>query len=358
VSEPRILFVPVSGAKGAGEFFRSLTIAQGIQRRWPAADISFIVSREAGYAQELPFRTVLIDRSPTYDSEAVNHAIDELRPQVVIFDSAGRVAQLRHAQRCGARTVYVSSRPKTRWKGFRIRRMLQMDQHWLAWPRFLDGELSTWERLKLSVLRSVSVLFLDCLFPPPEVTRADAYRRELGLDEAPYLLFCAGGGGYERHGLSASEVFGQAAAEVAAVSGLRTVWVQGPNYSGKALPAPGLLSLGALTGSQLIDLLGSARLAVINGGSLLLQALALKIPCVAAPVAGDQDARIRACERRGLLVATQLGVATLVRPTLALCADTARLREIENRLAELDLVNGVDAAVDAIEQLLLARRAA
>ncbi len=349
---PRILFVPVSGAKGAGEYFRCLTIAQRVRERWPTAEIRFMVSRAAGYAHEVPFPAVLIDRSPTYESQAVNRAIDDLRPGVVIFDNAGRVAQLKHARRCGARTVYVSSRPTTRWKGFRVRRMWQMDQHWLSGPKFLNGELSAWEKVKLSLVRSVSIVHLDSLFPPPDETRALAYRRDLGLGRDSYLLFCAGGGGHEHQGLSASEVFGRAAREVARASGQRTVWVQGPNYTGTLVPPDGFLSLGALSGPQLIDLLSGARIAVISGGSLLSQALALRVPCIAAPVAGDQDARIQACAARGLLLSTSVEVDALVETALSLLKNPARLNEIRVRLGQLDLNNSVDVALAALERLL------
>jgi hypothetical protein len=355
---PRILFIPASGAKGVGEYFRSLTIAEGVRRRWPAADIRFVLSREAGYAQEAPFPVVLVDRSPTYETGAVVRAIEELRPDIVVFDSAGRVAQYRQARRGGARVVYVSSRPKTRWKGFRVRRMLQLDQHWLAWPRALDGGLSPWERLKLRLVPQVEVVFLDCLFPPPDATRAAAYRRELGLDGSPYMLFCAGGGGYRHNGLSAPEIFGHAAIQVARRGRPRTVWVRGPNYAGELTPTPGLLSLGALSGEQMMDLLSGASLATINGGSLLLQALALKVPCVAAPVAGDQDARIRACSARGVLRASELESAALAQAASALFDDAQGLQAIRTRLAELDLTNGVDKAVTALEGLLAVRRAA
>jgi hypothetical protein len=355
---PRILFIPASGPRGAGEYFRSLTIAEGVRRRWPAADIRFVLSREAGYAQEAPFPVILVDRSPTYETGPVIRAIEELRPEIVIFDSAGRVAQFRGARRSGARVVYVSSRPKTRWKGFRLRRMLQLDQHWLAWPRFLDGDLSSWERLKLRLAPHVEIVFLDSLFPPPDPARAAAYRSQLGLDGDPYVLFCAGGGGYRSNGLSAPEIFGQAAIDAARGGGPRAVWVRGPNYAGKLAPPPELLSLGALGGQQMMDLLSGARLATINGGSLLLQALALKVPCVAAPVAGDQDARIRACAARGLLVASELDSAALAKAARALFDDAQRLQAIRTRLAELDLSNGVDKAVAALERLLAVRRGA
>ena len=353
---PRILFLPASGAKGAGEYFRCLTIAEGVQRRWPAADIRFVISREAGYAHEVPFPVVLVDRSPTFETGAVIRAIDEVRPDIVIFDSAGRFAQFRHARHAGARVVYVSSRPKTRWKGFRLRRMTQLDQHWLAWPRFLDGELSGWERLKLAIVRRVKVVFLDCLFPPPDQARATAYRSELGLGAEPYVLFCAGGGGYRYNGLSAPEIFGQAAVDAANDGGPRTVWVRGPNYAGHLAPAPGLLSLGALSGPQMMDLLSGASVAAINGGSLLLQALALKVPCVAAAVAGDQGARIRACASRGLLLSSELDSAALASAARNLFNGGADA--IRARLGQLDLTNGVDKTTAALEQLLAARHAA
>ncbi len=63
-----MLFVPVSGEKGVGEYYRSLTIAGGAQRRWPRARIHFVVNRSAGYADQVPYPTVRVEGSPTYNS--------------------------------------------------------------------------------------------------------------------------------------------------------------------------------------------------------------------------------------------------------------------------------------------------
>ena len=121
MSAPALLFVPASGAQGSGEYYRSLAIARAAQARWPAARICFIVNSAAGYARQCPFETVLVEGSPTYNTAAVNATIDRMKPDIVVFDSAGRVGQLAHARRRHAATVYVSSRFKTRWKGFRVR---------------------------------------------------------------------------------------------------------------------------------------------------------------------------------------------------------------------------------------------
>src|ERR1700682_1179656 len=70
-STPRLLFVPVSGAFGMGEYARSLAIAQGAAARWPGAAIQFILSREAPYAATTPSPATLLDASPTFHTAAV-----------------------------------------------------------------------------------------------------------------------------------------------------------------------------------------------------------------------------------------------------------------------------------------------
>jgi hypothetical protein len=362
---PRLLFVPASGAEGAGEYYRCLTFAQAARARWPDAAIQFVVNREAGYARGSPFETIPTDGSPTFNTAAVKRAIDAHRPDVVICDSAGRVAQLAHARRQGAATVYVSSRMKTRWKGFRLRRMHRLDQHWLAWPRFLEGDLTFWERTKLALLRGPEVVFLDPVQPGADALRAGAFLKSLGLVAGRYLFFTAGGGGYTRTGLPAPDIFGHAALEVHQETGRTVVWVKGPNYRGEGLLAE-TIAAGQATGrivqldvvrpDQMQDLLAGAGIAVINGGSLLLQALAARVITVAAPVAGDQPQRIEACVRRGLIVGSALDTAALTRATLDLLDDPARCRTLDAELRALALGNGAEQAVDALARLLARRR--
>ena len=158
---PRLLFVPVSGAYGMGEYARSLAIAQGAKGRWPDASILFVLSRQAPYAASAPFPTALLDSSPTFHSAAVAALIEKWRPDAVLFDNAGRTAQLRAARRCGARVVYISARRRQRYKAFRLRWMRVIDEHWIAYPRFIAGDLTFLERLKLRYLRRPRVRFLD-----------------------------------------------------------------------------------------------------------------------------------------------------------------------------------------------------
>jgi hypothetical protein len=353
---PRVMFIPASGADGGGEYFRCVAIAQGVCRRWPQASIRFIINREAGYARDVPFDAVLVDGTPTFNTRLVNRAIAAMDADVVVFDSAGRVAQLAHAHRCGATTVYVSSRARARRKGFRLRRMRYLEQHWLAWPRFLQGELTSWERFKLRLLSKPEIVFLDPLLPAFDAAHAAKYRRNLGIEGRPYLLVSAGAGGYQRSGVPAPEILVSAAAEVSRTTGDPVVWVKGPNYRGEWRGANGVLELGAATPSEMLYLLAGAHLAVVNGGSLLLQALAMKTVCVAAPIAGDQGWRIDECVRQGLAVGARLDTESIAAAMLLLLQDPGRMAVIRSRLHELGLSNGVDQAVDALLLLLSGQR--
>lgn len=346
----RVLFVPVSGPDGAGEYYRSVAIAEAVKRRWPKADITFVVNCEAGYAQRVPFPARLIDGSPTRSTEAVNRVIEELRPDVVVFDSAGRHAQLKCARKLGAHTVYISSRVKTRWKGFRLRRMRLLDQHWLVWPQFLQGGLNFWEKLKLKLIPSVRIVPLNVLFPPPDTVRAAALQKELGVEAGKYVLMCAGGGGYHRGGRPAPETFADAAALIrqSGADGMKIVFIRGPNYAGPIQELPGVVMLGSLSSQQLIDMLDGARLGVVNGGSLLLQALSLKLPCVAAPVAADQNRRIDVCTQRGLASGVNLDAVEIAAAARALLEDGARHEAMRRELRQLNLANGIEPALEAL----------
>jgi hypothetical protein len=171
---PRLLFVPVSGTYGMGEYARSLAIAEAASRHWQGAAIHFLLSREAPYSAAAPFPKTLLPSSPTFHSADVVKFIADWRPDVVIFDNAGRTAQLRAARRCGARIVYISARRRQRRKAFRWAWMRLIDEHWIAYPQFIAGSLGFFETLKLRAAGRPRVRYLDVILPPastPERSR-------------------------------------------------------------------------------------------------------------------------------------------------------------------------------------------
>jgi glycosyltransferase involved in cell wall biosynthesis len=246
----------------------------------------------------------------------------------------------------------VSSRATTRRKGFRLRRMRRMDQHWIAQPRILGGDLGAGERLRLRFVPGCGVEFLEVLHDPVDESATSELQRRLGVESGGYVLACPGGGGVFNDRRDATNVFYEASCRLARDAGLPVVAVLGARFVPPEPQPLGLHLLETLPNAQLMGLLRDARVAVINGGSLLLQALAQRTPCVAAPIAQDQPARIEACASRGYCRATTLDAPALVRGAADLLEDDSERASLQARLAALNLRNGVDVAVEAIARLV------
>jgi hypothetical protein len=377
---PRLLFVPVSGKFGTGEYSRSLAIAQGAASQWPGAALLFILSREAPYAATAPVPTELLDSSPTFHTGAVVDIIDRWRPDVVIFDNAGRTAQLRAAKRAGARVVYISSRPRQRRKAFRLRWMSILDEHWIAYPRFIAGELQRMERLKLKFMHRPEVRFLDVILARPaqsgDEPRQSVLAR-LGVEVGEYVLVVPGGGTGHPGAKDAVGEFLEAARALAE-AGMRVVFVGrgGAKASGGAGGAGGaegtgadadaagvardagfasggrLRSVDSLPQSELAELMRGARLILVNGGSTLLQAIACGKACIAVPIAGDQPERIRRCVSAGVALTAPLESPAMVRAAQELLGDDSRLNALAGRAIALGLADGVEVALRALTPLL------
>jgi len=345
-----------------GEYARSLAIAQGAAERWPRATIQFILSRGAPYAAQSPFPVTWLASSPTFHSAAVIEIMNDWRPDIVIFDNAGRTAQLRAARRIGARVVYISARRRQRNKAFRVTWMRLIDEHWIAYPEFIAGKLKFMERLKRSLLGRPAVRYLDVILT--QARESPALR--LGIPD-DYLLMVPGGGTGHPGAGDAIEVFLQAARALAAL-GLDTVLVGQvgtPSAVTEAAPGgpAGASALGSAAGSraqmlgplpqaELAELMHGARLIIANGGSTLLQSIACGRASVAVAIAGDQAERIRRCVDLGVAVAAPLAADAMVKIAADLWRDGARLEALAGRAVALGLADGVDVALRAMTGLL------
>ena len=358
MSGPRFLFLPVSGPGGAGEFFRSVAVAHALERRWPDSEISFVVSRDASYADSMAFRTLLVDRSPTHETDAVLEILRQQRPDVAVFDSSGRVVQYRAAKRQGTRVVYVSSRASARRRGFRLRRMRWLDQHWIAQPRFLGGDLRRAEAAKARLMSGTDVVFLEVLYEPPDLDAAARRLAGLGLDGGRFVVCCPGGGGTFADRPDPAYLYFEAASGFTRQTGVPVLAVLGSRFEPPTSVPDGVHLLQTIPNGELMALLGQCRFAMLNGGSLLVQSIAQHTPCVAAPIADDQPERIERCAALGLVRPVPLEHAALAAEAVRLCGDEAGLRRLSERAAALDLHNGLDVAVDAVAGLLRDRRIA
>jgi hypothetical protein len=321
---------------------RSLYIAEAAQKRWPRADIRFTVSREAPYAERVPFSTFVTTKSPTKRIGEVNRIVSGFNPGIMIFDCSGRGAQFRHAARLGCKTVFVSQHRRKRRRGFKSSRMRFTDLHWIVQPPFVDGGLTRWEQAKLRFFGRPRVSFIGPVFPPPA-------RPAIDLPDPPYFFCCAGGGGNRVDGRNSAELFAMEASSVAQSAALRGVMVMGPNYPGNLDSLPGLTLIPKLSGPEVTHVLGAAEFALLGGGDMLGQAVALGVPCVTAAVAKDQSPRIRSYAREGLCIEAtpgRLGQMTLEKLT---AEDRGRLRR---RMQAVGLRNGLDEALDQLAELV------
>ncbi|HUY84238.1 MAG TPA: hypothetical protein VMU86_06660 [Steroidobacteraceae bacterium] len=349
---PRLLFVPVSGAYGMGEYARSLAIARGARDRWPQAAIRFLLSRQAPYAADAPFETTLLPDSPTRCTPGVLAAIAAFAPHVVIFDNAGRSAQLRAARAAGAAVVFISARRRQRRRAGRLSWLRLIDEHWMAYPRRLGAPSGPFEGWKRRCLRRPPPRHLDVMLPRADGERRAALLAELALPAAPVLVVPGGGTGHPG-AMDAVRRFHSAAVELA-TAGVPTVFV-GPFDAADAAEPGALRRRRSLPQADLAELMRAASVVVANGGSTMVQAIACAAPCIAVPIARDQRARIRRAAAAGVVVRAPLAAAAIARGARLLLADAAARTALASRAADFALADGIQVAVDALAGLCTRR---
>ena len=344
----RVLFVPVSGPRGMGEYARALALATALARRAPRTTIHFALSREAPYAADTPFPHTLLPSSPTFHSGKISDLIRTFRPTLVVFDNAGRTAQLRAAVHFGAKVIFVSSRSRQRRKAFRLSWMRMLDEHWIAYPQFIAGAPDLIERAKLKWLGRPSLRYLDAVLPPADVEVAAEMMAKFNTTPGHYVLIVPGGGTQHPRAEDAPQIVAEAARQLAE-RGIPTVLVGvTPTASSAQLRVAPRMPM-----AQLAELIRGARLVISNGGDTLLQVIACGRPCVAVPIAGDQAHRIEKCERAGLARGVPLETDAIARAAIEFLESHSR--HARNGKVTREVTNGMEIAVSTIERLAASR---
>ena len=348
----KILFIPTSSAAGAGEYIRSLTIAQKIRQTWPDANLQFILNRHAKYIKEVPFPVQLIEQTPTLSVDAVKQIIQQENPELCIFDSSGRTTLFSWLKSRNTPVIYVSSRNNTRRKAFRFRWLRLINQHWIVQPLFANGPLTPWETFKLKVTGARHPEFLQTVYPEYDSARQQAFKNELGIGDKKYLLFSSGGGGKRGDGPQAPEIFAEAAARVAARTGKTCVALMGPNYPGSAPEHLGVIALKSVSNEHFIDLLQGADMLVTGGGSSLAQGMAERKLMVCAPAAADQGTRLDAAAKTFAIKVVETDVDSLSNAVIELIEHPDEQNRLYRALDELNLENGLKRVAPLLRQIL------
>lgn len=332
----KIHFVPVSGPTGSGEYMRCLCIADAIHKA-NNSEIRFYLSRHASYAETCPYPVTLLDQSATRETDKVLAGIEAERPDIVIFDSAGRKELAQQAQALGAKTIFISSRKKKHKKADSLRWRKHLDQHWIVDPFYQPAKAGFLKRKAGMMSHQFDTIFSADL--------DESVLEKHGLQRGEYILSVPGGGGWEDNGKFASEIFAEALQQL----GEPCIALMGDRFDKPppALNGPVLLSL---PNAQVMALLQHAKFAIVGGGSALLQTMALRTPAIAVPTgAPDQPGRIAACQP--LCLAADLdatSIATQARKLL----NANQNASITTQLAQRNLRNGTPETVAQLLSLI------
>jgi hypothetical protein len=341
----RVLWIPVSGGAGVGEYERCLLLANALGARRPDIKQRFVIAARAPYAARVPFESVRVADSTTRANTEVAAAITEFAPHLVIFDGGGRVRQLAAARAQGAHTLVIGSRESAVRRSLGLRRARRIDRLIVIGTDARRAVQAPFARALRRLFGAPAPLLLDSVFEPPLPMRAVLERH--GLERDRFVLLCAGGGAEPLAGATSGEVYAEVAAQLADRGEERVVCVgRTPSRSAR------VRALDWVPNGELMTLIEGARLSVLAGGSLLTQAVTLGAPVVAAALKPEQQVRVAALAEAGAIVRVEPDRTALTARAVALLDDASARAALARHAQALGWRNGLDALLEALEGLL------
>lgn len=352
MSNKRLLFIPVSSPEGIGEYMRSLQLANTLTSEYGnSLDIHFILNKHTAYAKNCPFPTLLLNQSATKENTHVCQFIEQYKPDMVLFDCAGRVEQMKAAKKVGAKVVFISQHAKKRAKGLKLNRAGLIDTHWVVQPDYCIDPLSWYEKLKLSMLPLAHPANVGpfTVFASAQ-QKSDALTR-YHLKEKEFFIVNAGSGGHTVNGVNCADLYFQAGLIIAKQTGLKGVVVFGPNYT-KSLPkSDELICLPSQGGAEFLALLSQAKVALLSAGDTLLQAIALQTPTIACAISKDQGERLTRCTRTEVAYQAQLDIVDISEKVQTLLTES-RYKYIIDKYSTLETIHSFDIITQGLKNML------
>lgn len=341
----KLLFIPVSSPKGSGEYVRSLSIAQEVQSLYPDAQLHFILSEQTDYAKNCPFPVTLCPTSPTFHNNIVKQCIDTFKPDIVLFDAAGRSSQLRYCKEKKAQTIFICPRVKKIAKSLKLRRLLYTDQIWISQPTITTPALNWWQKTKIKLLNKTAPIIIGPIFSRPNPQTSHYLQKKYELQPAKYIVVNAGGGGYLHNNIPVGTIFLKAAELLASLTSHKVVLVHGINAACAVEKSRRIIEIDQLPPNEFNSLLHGASAALLAGGSVVLQALSYKKRIVSAPITDEQKKRISLFKSKNLLMESILDENVMANKMLDLINS-------EHRLTGMQIENGLDKATIELQKLI------
>lgn len=341
----RILF-HVHNRRGLGHLMRSLNIARELVRHAPLTEI-VIYARSQPPPGLCPPAMHLVVHDPDRPETAWATVRRASAPQVIVYDTM----LPDDAQEIGApwaRAVYImrKSRPDRQATILASAGLAAIDL--IIIPHAadeLDGPLPP-----AIAARSHPV---GPIIRPPDPVVQRRLRGQYGIEPGALVVTSTvGGGGFQQQADAFFATIDQIHRRLcAAVPRLRHIVIQGPNYARELPGRPGMTVVSHE--SDLINLLAISDLVIAEGGYNTVNEVRLvKVPAVFLPSDrryDDQEARVRALERRGLgLVLSNLPPDDVAQRVVDLCVDPDALATIRQRYAADRLITGNCRAAELI----------
>lgn len=356
MSNKRLLFIPVSSPQGIGEYMRSLLLAQSLKAELlDDINIHFVLNKHTVYAKFCPFETTLLDHSATKELDSVCDVIKQFKPDVVVFDCAGRAGHMKAAKKAGAKVVFISQHAKKRAKGLKLNRINLIDTHWVVQPDYCIEPLNWWERKKLDVFS----LARPCNVGPFIHFASDLQKQQVleqyNLEHRKYFIVNAGSGGHVLGGENCADTFFEAALEITKRTNLKGIVVFGSNYN-KPLPkSDKLICLQSMQNADFLALISQAKVAFLSAGDTLLQAISVHTPAVACAVSKDQNTRLKHCVKTGVVLKANFEVADIVNKVEQVVKEPF-YNELTSRYAGLKNIHSFDVITQGVKNMLQASK--
>ncbi len=352
-----VLFIPVSSSSGIGEYMRSMIIAKAMLAKWPTINIHFILNEDVSYLDDCPYKVHTCKSSPTKDSNRVNAIIEQVSPDLVIFDASGRAKQFKQAKLFGAKVAFISQHNKKRNRGLKLNRLANTDIHWVVQPDYCMKALSLWQRAKLSLYNKPAPKNIGPVFELCQTEDQQKLLSQYRVVKDNYFIFNAGSGGHLVSGRLAADIYYQAAKLFSQQSKAKCLVIFGSNYP-KSLPEDeGVTCLKTLSNEDFVGLLANAKGCVVSAGDTLLQCFALHKPCVAAPVSPDQPARLKLCQAKELVLVADATPESLASQAIKLTQqNNEEVKSVISNIKQQAPSKALDIIVNDITSLFSAEK--
>lgn len=285
-------------------------------KQWPNLTVHFILNDAVSYLRECPYQVHLCHGSPTKNTSRVKHLMQQIQPDLVVFDASGRASQFKQAKSLGAKVTFISQHDKKRTRGLKLNRLFHTDIHWVAQASFCMKKLSAWQKLKLKFFHKPTPKIIGPVFDKPNQQTQELILIKNGIKKGEYLLFNAGSGGHMIGTSLAADIYYQAAKVIHKQTGLPCMVIFGSNYPNVLPEAAQVTCIKNVDNGQFISLLNNAGAGILSAGDTLLQSISLSTPCVSSPVSRDQPARLESCHHLPQVFAAKSNVESLVQQTL------------------------------------------